>query len=102
MVPGSTMKIDGIGISYYTAVTNKNGIAMPEEVTFEQINGVRARSTSEMKRSSGKQVTTCSIVDADVVWVDIEKFTNGGTSGGSSSNSGGSGSGDGEKQDLSG
>ncbi len=99
MASGSTVKIDGIGTFYYTVATNKNGVATPEEVTSGQINGVRVRFIPEVKRSSGKQITTRSMVDADVVWMDIEKLANGGTSGGGSSNPGGSGSEGGEEQD---
>ena len=99
MASGSTVKIDGIGTFYYTVATNKNGVATPEEVTSGQINGVRVRFIPEVKRSSVKQITTRSMVDADVVWMDIEKLANGGTSGGGSSNPGGSGSEGGEEQD---
>ncbi len=74
MASGSTVKIDGIGTFYYTVATNKNGVATPEEVTSGQINGVRVRFIPEVKRSSGKQITTRSMVDADVVWMDIEKL----------------------------
>lgn len=92
MALGRTVKIEGVGTFYYTAATNKKGVAKPEEVNSSQINGIRVRFLPEVKRNSGKQVTTRSMVDVDVDWTDIEKLANGSASGGGNSGStGGSG-----------
>lgn len=96
MAMGRTVKIEGVGTFYYTAATNKRGVATPDEVNSGQINGIRVRFIPEVKRSSGKQITTRSMVDVDVDWTDIEKLANGGsTDGGNGGNQGGSTGGDG-------
>lgn len=88
MALGRTVKIEGVGTFYYTAAANKKGVAKPDEVNSAQINGVRVRFIPEVKRNSGKQITTRSMVDVDVDWTDIEKLANGNTSGGSTGGSG--------------
>ncbi|ADV45008.1 HU family DNA-binding protein [Bacteroides helcogenes] len=99
MAMGRTVKIEGIGTFYYTASTNKNGVATANEVNSGQINGTRVRFLPEVKRSSGKQVTTRSMVDVDVDWKDIAKFagveTDSGNTGGNNGGTSGSGTGDG-------
>jgi predicted histone-like DNA-binding protein len=79
MAMGRTVKIEGVGTFYYTAATNKRGVATPGEVNSGQINGIRVRFIPEVKRSSGKQVTTRSMVDVDVDWTDLEKLANSST-----------------------
>lgn len=74
---GRTVKIEGIGTFYYTAAANKKGVATSDEVNAGQINGVRVRFLPEVKRSSGKQITTRSMVESSVDWTDIEKLMNG-------------------------
>lgn len=81
MAMGCTVKIEGVGTFYYTAATNKRGVATPEEVNAGQINGIRVRFIPEVKRSSNKQIATRSLVDTDVAWLDVEKLANGATSG---------------------
>ena len=78
---GRTVKIEGIGTFYYTAATNKKGVATSAEVNAGQINGIRVRFIPEVKRNSGGQVTTRSMVDSVVDWTDIEKIANGNASG---------------------
>nr|WP_320948641.1 HU family DNA-binding protein [Bacteroides intestinalis] len=96
MAMGRTVKIEGVGTFYYTAATNKRGVATSDEVNSGQINGIRVRFIPEVKRSSGKQITTRSMVDIDVDWTDIEKLANGGSAdGGNGGNQGGSTGGDG-------
>ena len=93
MAMGHTVKIEGVGTFYYTAATNKRRVAMPEEVNSGQINRIRVRFLPEVKRSSGKQITTCSMVNTNVDWTDIEKLANGSTSGGNTEGGNGGGSG---------
>lgn len=81
MALGRTVKIEGIGTFYYTAATNKKGVATSAEVNAGQINGIRVRFIPEVKRNSGGQVTTRSMVDSVVDWTDIEKIANGNASG---------------------
>lgn len=88
MASGNTVKIDGIGTFYYTAAMNKNRVVTPEEISAGQINGIRVRFIPEVKRSSGKQIVTRSMVDVDVTWTDVEKLANGNASGGGGSQGG--------------
>lgn len=100
MAMGRTVKIEGVGTFYYTTATNKQGVATPAEVSSAQINGIRVRFIPEVKRSSSKKITTRSMVDVDVDWMDIEKLANGGsTDGGNGGNQGGSAGGDGGIED---
>lgn len=93
MAQGRTVKIEGVGTFYYTAATNKRGVATPEEVSASQINGVRVRFIPEVKRNSGKQITTRSMVDMDISWIDVEKLADSATGGNSGGGNGGSDSG---------
>lgn len=96
MAVGRTVKIDGVGTFYYTAATNKNGVATPEEVNAKQIKGVRVRFIPEVHRDVNSQVTTRSMIDSNIFWDEW-----GGVSKGQGSNSGngGSDSGSGEGQE---
>ena len=40
--------VDGVGTFYYTAATNKNGVASPKEVSAKQIKGIRAVSYTHL------------------------------------------------------
>ena len=62
MADGRTVKLDGVGTFYYTAVASGNGVDSPDKVTAKQITGVRVRFIPETSRSSNNQVTTRSLV----------------------------------------
>ena len=47
MAQGRSVKLDGVGSFYFTAVTNKNGVATEKEVSANQISGVRVRFIPE-------------------------------------------------------
>lgn len=70
MSQGRSVKLDGIGSFYFTASTNKNGVATEKEVTAKLINGVRVRFIPETRfRGSGKgRVSTRSLSDVDIDW----------------------------------
>ena len=70
MAQGRSVKLDGIGSFYFTASTNKNGVAMEKEVTAKLINGVRVRFIPETRfRGSGKgRVSMRSLSDVDIDW----------------------------------
>lgn len=57
MADGRTVKLDGVGTFYYTAVASGNGVDSPDKVTAKQITGVRVRFIPETSRSSNNQVT---------------------------------------------
>ena len=70
MAQGRSVKLDGIGSFYFTASTNKNGVATEKEVTAKLINGVRVRFIPETRfRGSGKgRVSTRNLSDVDIDW----------------------------------
>ena len=70
MSQGRSVKLDGIGSFYFTASTNKNGVATEKEVTAKLINGVRVRFIPETRfRGSGKgRVSMRSLSDVDIEW----------------------------------
>lgn len=70
MSQGRSVKLDGVGSFYFTAVTNKNGVATEEEVTANQISGVRVRFIPETRyRGAGKgRVSTRGLSDIDIEW----------------------------------
>jgi len=70
MAQGRSVKLDGIGSFYFTASTNKNGVATEKEVTAKLINGVRVRFIPETRfRGNGKgRVSMRSLSDVDIDW----------------------------------
>ena len=68
MALGHTVKIDGLGTFYYTAVSQKQGVATPEEVSANQITGVRIRFIPETTRSNGNKKVTRSLSDVEIDW----------------------------------
>ena len=50
MAQGRSVKLDGVGSFYFTAVTNKNGVATEKEVSANQISGVRVRNPISWSR----------------------------------------------------
>ena len=70
MAQGRSVKLDGSGSFYFTASTNKNGVATEKEVTAKLINGVRVRFIPETRfRGSGKgRVSMRSLSDVDIDW----------------------------------
>ena len=96
MGQGRTVKIDGVGNFYYTAVSATKGVPTAEEVSASLIRGVRVRFLPEVERSSGNQVTTRSMVNTKIAWEEWAGKT-GNAGGGNAGDDGGDqgGSGDG-------
>ncbi|MDO4163208.1 MAG: HU family DNA-binding protein [Bacteroides sp.] len=88
MALGYTVKLDGLGTFYYTAVTEKQGVATAAEVNANQITGVRIRFIPESTRTNGNRIVTRALSDTVIKWRDIEEIT---SSTGSSSSSGSEG-----------
>jgi len=83
---GHTVKVDGLGTFYYTAVASKNGVKTAEEVSANQITGTRVRFIPESKRSNGNKTVTRSLTDTNIKWQEMKESTeSGSTSGGSGS-----------------
>lgn len=70
MAQGRSVKLDGVGSFYFTAVTTANGVATEKEVSVNQIKGVRVRFIPETRyRGAGKgRVSTRSLSDVDIDW----------------------------------
>ena len=70
---GYTVKIEGLGTFYYTAVTNKQGVATADEVSAKQITGVRVRFLPESERSSDNKHVTRALSDVDIEWREVDE-----------------------------
>ena len=72
MAQGRSVKLDGIGTFYFTAVAAKGGVATEKEVTANQITGVRVRFIPETRFSkngggSAKHATR-GLSDVEIEW----------------------------------
>ena len=70
MSQGRSVKLDGVGSFYFTAVTSKNGVDKPEDVNATLIRGVRVRFIPDTRyRGAGKgRVSTRGLSDVDIEW----------------------------------
>ena len=75
MAQGRSVKLDGIGSFYFTAATNKNGVATEREVTAALINGVRVRFIPETcfrgggtRATGGGRRSVRGLSDVDIEW----------------------------------
>lgn len=83
---GYTVEIEGLGTFYYTAVTNKQGVPTADEVSPEQITGVRIRFLPETSRSSDNKTVTRALSNVEITWEeygskDKKNTTSGGDDG---------------------
>lgn len=70
---GYTVKIEGLGTFYYTAVTNKQGVETADEVSAKQITGVRVRFLPESERSSDNKHVTRALSNVDIEWTEVDE-----------------------------
>ena len=70
MALGKSVKLDGLGTFYFTAVANGTGVETPEEVNANQITGVRVRFIPETKRTDGNRRTYRSLTDIEIEWLE--------------------------------
>lgn len=70
MSQGRSVKLDGIGSFYFTAVAVKGGSERKEDVTANQIAGVRVRFNPEThyERGGGRRVATRGLSDTLIEW----------------------------------
>ena len=75
MAQGRSVKLDGISSFYFTAATNKNGVATEKEVTAALINGVRVRFIPETcfrgggtRATGGGRRSVRGLSDVDIEW----------------------------------
>ena len=69
---GFSVEIEGLGWFYYTAVTEKQGVETADEVSANQITGVRVRFLPETTRSNGNRVTTRALSNVDIKWIEVD------------------------------
>ena len=70
MSQGRSVKLDGIGSFYFTAVSAKGGVDAAEKVSANQIVGVRVRFNPEThyERGGGSRVATRALTDTPIEW----------------------------------
>ena len=100
MAQGRSVHLDGLGSFRYTINSTKQGVEKREEVSPDQIVGIRVRFVPEITRNSDKSVATRSMQPNAVEWTEWGKETKrGGSDDGSSGTGGGSNSGGGNNND---
>lgn len=67
MSNGRSVKLDGLGSFYYSAKSTGQGVDTPEEVSADQIIGVRVRFLPEYSRTSDGSATR-AIVPNNLKW----------------------------------
>lgn len=77
MAQGRSVKLDGIGSFYFTAIASQNGVRTEKEVTAALINGVRVRFLPETRyKGSGKgRVASRGLSDVDIQWEEWKGVT---------------------------
>ena len=73
MASGRTVKLEGVGTFYYTAKANKQGVDTADEVSADQITAVRVRFIPEVNRMSNRQVSTRSLINNELFWMEWAK-----------------------------
>lgn len=68
MAQGRTVKLEGVGTFYYTAVATHQGVDSADKVKASLITGVRVRFIPETTRTSGGRVATRSLVSNEIFW----------------------------------
>ena len=70
MSQGRSVKLDGIGSFYFTAVSAKGGVDAAEKVSANQIVGVRVRFNPEThyERGGSSRVATRALSDTPIEW----------------------------------
>ncbi|MDO4164811.1 MAG: hypothetical protein Q4D56_10580, partial [Bacteroides sp.] len=74
MSSGRSVKLMGIGTFYYTCCSDGNGVDTPEEVGAQQIGSVKVRFIPEYERGQRKQVTSRTLVDPHMEWIDVDEI----------------------------
>ncbi|MCD8094357.1 MAG: HU family DNA-binding protein [Bacteroides sp.] len=79
MSEGRTVKLDGVGTFYYTAIAAGQGVKTKEEATASAITGVRVRFLPETTRTSHGQISTRSLVSNEIAWQEMADLEDGKT-----------------------
>lgn len=77
MAQGRSVKLDGIGSFYFQASASGNGVEKKEQVSANQINGVKVKFIPETtyKRGGGGSAkgrrAVRALTDVDIEWIDV-------------------------------
>lgn len=77
MAHGQSVRLDGIGTFYFSAISTGNSVSTPEEVTSRLIKGVRVRFRPEASYSvtgSSGRVVTRALTKVKLKWYDIDNL----------------------------
>lgn len=93
MAQGRTVKLDGVGTFYYTAIATHQGVDSEDKVKASLISGVRVRFIPETTRTTAGKVATRSLVSNNIFWEEWggKQATSIGGEGGDSEEGGGGG-----------
>lgn len=70
MAAGRTVKLEGVGTFYYSVSAHKKGVDTADEVSADQIAAVRVRFIPEVTRMANKQVSTRSLINNELFWIE--------------------------------
>lgn len=73
MAEGHSVRLDGVGTLYYTANAVGNGVDTPEEVSPEQIKGVRVRFIPQKHLNHRSKVKSRALVNDRISWTEWGK-----------------------------
>ena len=73
MASGRTVKLEGVGTFYYSLTAAKQGVDTAEEVSASQITAVRVRFIPEVTRNPSSQVSTRSLMNNELFWMEWAK-----------------------------
>lgn len=77
MAQGRSVRLDGIGSFFFKLSATGNGVDTEEEVSINQINGVKVRFIPEttFKRGGGRSMkgrkASRALTDVDIDWIDV-------------------------------
>lgn len=77
MSTGRSVRLMGVGTFYCTCQSNGKGVDTPEEVTAGQITSVKVRFIPEYSRGQSGQVTSRTLVDPCMEWIDVDDVLKG-------------------------
>lgn len=73
MAEGRSVKLDSVGTLYYTANAVGNGVDTEDEVSAEQIKGVRVRFVPQKHLNSRSEVKSRALVSDHISWTEWGK-----------------------------
>ena len=73
MASGRSVKLDGIGSFFFQAQASGNGKDKPEDVSANDINGVKIRFVPETtyRRQGGGRRAVRGLSDMEIEWIDV-------------------------------